>query len=448
MIGWRTKLAYGWGSLGNNIVYGFVATYLAVYYTEVVGIAAASASVLFFVVRIVDATADPVMGMIVDRTHTRWGRFRPYLLFTPPVLAVLTILAFSIPSLNTTATLVLAYVSYLLWGLSFTVMDVPYWSMSAALTSDARDRTSLVMVPRTLANVGYIGVNIITLPLVALFSFSGERQGWQIVAVLYAVTAMALTWVTFAKVKERAEAPASHRYSLPEMGRLFVQNKPLLLLLGAMFLTEVAFTMRNIIPVYYLTYNYDAADMVPMLVGVFAVTTLAGSLLSPVLAGRWGKRNAVFVGIAITSASSVGAWLNGYGSLTPIIGWIAITGLGYGITNISLVSMLTDTVEYGQWRTGRRTEGLVFSSNIFKTKVSSGVGASFALALLAAFGYVANQDQSVATLDGLHSTMTIIPGIVGILALVPLLWYRLDEGRHAAIVAELEARDAEPEAVS
>jgi Na+/melibiose symporter-like transporter len=118
--------------------------------------------------------------------------------------------------------------------------------------------------------------------------------------------------------------------------------------------------------------------------------------------------------------------------------WIAVTGLGYGVTNITLLSMPADTVEYGQWRTGRRTEGLVFSSNIFKTEVASALGASLGLALLGMFGYVANVDQTRATLDGLHATMTIVPGLIGALAAIPLLWYRLDERRHAELVRELE----------
>jgi sugar (glycoside-pentoside-hexuronide) transporter len=430
-MGWSTKLAYGWGSLGNNIIYGFVATYLALFYTDELGVTAAAASLLFLVVRVVDALFDPVMGMLVDRTSSRWGRFRPYLLFAPPVLGLLTVVSFSVPKLDDSATLALAYLSYLLWGLSFSAMDVPYWSMSAALTLDARERTSLVMVPRTLASLGFIGVNIVTLPLVAALS-------WQAVAVVYAVTAVILTWITFARVREREDYVPSPRYGAREMLALFGKNGPLLLLLVAMLLTEVAFTVRSIIPAYYLRYNFDAETLVPAFVGVFAITTITGSLLSPAAARLWGKRRAALGGLAVTTVTSAGSWLTGYESLTPMLVWIAVTGLGYGVTNITLLSMLADTVEYGQWRTGRRTEGLVFSSNIFKTKVASALGASLGLALLGVFGYVANADQTRATLDGLHATMTIVPGVIGALAAIPLLWYRLDERRHAELVRELE----------
>ncbi|BEL04682.1 MFS transporter [Actinoplanes sichuanensis] len=430
-MGWSTKLAYGWGSLGNNIIYGFVATYLALFYTDELGITAAAASLLFLVVRVVDALFDPVMGLLVDRTSSRWGRFRPYLLFTPPVLGLLTVLAFSVPKLDESTTLALAYLSYLLWGLSFSAMDVPYWSMSAALTLDAAERTSLVMVPRTLASIGFIGVNIVTLPLVAALS-------WQAVAIVYAVTAIILTWITFARVREREDYVPSPHYGAREMLALFARNGPLLLLLLAMLLTEIAFTIRSIIPAYYLRYNFDAETMVPAFIGVFAITTVTGSLLSPVVAKQWGKRRAALAGLAVTTVTSVGSWLTGYASLTPMLVWIAITGLGYGVTNITLLSMLADTVEYGQWRTGRRTEGLVFSSNIFKTKVASALGASLGLALLGVFGYVANTDQTRATLDGLHATMTIVPGVIGVLAAIPLIWYRLDERRHAELVRELE----------
>ena len=439
---WRTKIDYAWGSLGNNIVYGFIATYLALYYTDYFGIAASAAAVLFFVVRLADALLDPVMGLIVDHTSSRWGRFRPYLLFTPPVLVVTTALCMSNPDLDDTGRLIFAYVTYLVWGLSFTAMDVPYWSMSAALTTDARDRTSLVMVPRTFASIGFIGVNIVTLPLVALFSFQSAAQGWQLVAILYGLIAMALTWTTFARVRERTNlAPTAH-YNLRTMAALFAKNRPLQLLLGAMLVTELAFSIRSIIPVYYLTYNFGAAALIPAFIGVFAVTTIAGSLLSPVVAGRIGKKRAAIVGIAITTLTALAAWATGYGQLEPIMVWTAIGGLGYGITNITLLSMLTDTVEYGQWVTGRRTEGLVFSSNIFKTKVASALGASTALGILGWLGYTAGTAQTTLTLDGLHATMTIVPGVIGALAVIPLVWYRLSESRHAEIVDELALRDA------
>jgi GPH family glycoside/pentoside/hexuronide:cation symporter/probable glucitol transport protein GutA len=163
LIGWRTKLAYGWGSLGNNILYGFAVTYLAVYYTDVAGIAAAVAAVLFLVVRTADALLDPVMGLIVDRTRSRWGRFRPYLLFAPPVLALTTVLAFSLPVQQGALTLALAYLTYLLWSIAFTATDVPYWSMSAVLTLDARDRTSLVMVPDAPSSVLLMAVSLASL---------------------------------------------------------------------------------------------------------------------------------------------------------------------------------------------------------------------------------------------------------------------------------------------
>ncbi|GHJ43773.1 putative glucitol transport protein GutA [Catellatospora sp. TT07R-123] len=433
---WRTKVAYGWGSLGNNIVYGFIATYLAVFYTDHYGLAPGAVAVLFFVVRTADAVLDPVMGALVDRTSTRWGRFRPYLIFVPPVLATATVVCVSGPELGTGGRLAFAYLSYLLWGMAFSAMDVPYWSMSAALSSDAQDRTAIVMVPRTLASVGYIGVNIVTLPLVGLLAGGDDRRGWQLVAVLYGAVAIGLTWLTAAFVRERP-APPAEPYGPRTMARLLAANRPLQLLLAAMLVTEAVFALRSIVPVYYLTYNFDAPGLVPAFIGVFAVATIAGSLLSPVLARRVGKRRLAVAGIVATSLTSVAAWFTGYASLTPVMAWTALGGVGFGLANITLLSMLTDTVEYGQWRTGRRTEGLVFSLNIVKTKIASALGAAVALAVLGAVGYVANQEQTRATLDGLHLLMTLAPGLAGLLAVVFLARYPLSEQRHAEIVAEL-----------
>ncbi|BCJ75920.1 putative glucitol transport protein GutA [Catellatospora sp. IY07-71] len=436
---WRTKVAYGWGSLGNNIVYGFIATYLGVFYTDHYGLDPGAVAVLFLVVRTADALFDPVMGAVVDRTRTRWGRFRPYLIFVPPVLAAATIACMSAPQLGPDGRLAFAYASYLLWGIAFTAMDVPYWSMSAALSTDTHDRTAIVMVPRTLASVGYIGANIATLPLVALLAGGDDQRGWLLVAALYGTAAVALTWVTAAAVRERPTTPDS--YGLRTMLRLLAANRPLQLVLAALLITELVFAVRSIVPVYYATYNLGSASLVPVLLGLFAVATIVGSLLSPLSARRLGKRRAAVAGIALTSLTSVFAWFTGYASAAPVMAWTALGGAGFGLANITLLSMLADTVEFGQWKTGRRTEGLVFSLNIFKTKVASGLGAGAALGVLAAVGYVANQAQSTATLDGLHLLMTLAPGLGGLLAIAPLARYPLSEQRHTAIVAELRGRD-------
>ncbi|MDI1464042.1 glycoside-pentoside-hexuronide (GPH):cation symporter [Catellatospora sp. KI3] len=438
---WRTKVAYGWGSLGNNIVYGFIATYLAVFYTDHYGLAPGDVALLFFLVRTADALLDPVMGALVDRTRTRWGRFRPYLVFVPPVLAAATVVCVSAPQLGGGGKLVFAYLSYLLWGMAFTAMDVPYWSMSAALSTDAQDRTAIVMVPRTLASVGYIGVNIVTLPLVGLFSGGGELRGWLLVAVVYGAAATALTWLTAASVRERP-APPAQPYGPRTMLRLLGANRPLQLVLAAMLVTELVFAVRSIVPIYYLTYNFDAPGLVPAFIGVFAVATIIGSLASPLLARRFGKRRLAVAGIALTSLTSIAAWFTGYATLGPVLAWTAVGGVGFGLANITLLSMLTDTVEYGQWRTGRRTEGLVFSVNIVKTKIASALGAGLSLAVLGAVGYVANQEQTRAALDGLHLLMTLAPGLGGLLAVAFLVRYPLSEQQHADLVAELRGREA------
>jgi Na+/melibiose symporter-like transporter len=274
-----------------------------------------------------------------------------------------------------------------------------------------------------------------------LFAAGEPTRGWQTVAIVYGVVALALTWVTFFRVREPAITPQATHYGLPEMLRLFARNRPLQLLLLTMLVTETAFTVRSVLPVYYLRDNFDAPALVPAFIGIFAITAVAGSLVSPLLARAWGKRRAALVGIALTAVTSVGAWLTGYSELWPILAWMAVAGLGFGVTNIALVSMLSDTVEFGQWRTGRRTEGLVFSSNIFKSKVAAAIGTSSALALLAGFGYLAGGPQNTPTLDGIHLTITLVPGVVGALGAIPLIWYRLDEKQHGEIVAELEARD-------
>lgn len=246
------------GSLGNNIVYAFITTYLLVFYTEDFGIAAGTVSVMFLVTRIWDGLNDPIMGIVVDNTNTKWGRFRPYLLFVPFIMAIFTVLCFLNPDLTQTQKVIYAYITYILWGMSFTAMDIPYWSMSATITQDSVERNKVVMVPRTLAMVGFLIVNVSTLPLVNL------TGSWTIVAVIYSFFAIVFTLITFFCVKEKVTAKREKRQTPKDVWQLFKANKPLRMTIYAMIILEGINAQRLAMTYYYLRYNLDAESLIPV----------------------------------------------------------------------------------------------------------------------------------------------------------------------------------------
>jgi len=438
LVSAKEKLAFGMGSLGNNFIYGLMATYLMVFYTDYWQIAPALVGTIFFVGRIWDAANDPIMGMIVDNTHTRWGKFRPYLLFVPFVMGGATVACFWGPDLGDSEKIVWAFVTYIIWGMSFTAMDIPYWSLTAAITQDTRERTSLIMIPRTLAAVGNIVINVVTLPVVAFLAFRSDIEGWRYYAVIVAVLCIVLTLITFFNVKERVVVKREKRQNLKDVWQLLKENKPLQYLILSMLFFEAIFTIKLIFPIYYLKYNYQSESLIPLFMGLYAVVAIPGFLLAPVFTRRFGKKKVAIAAGFVICATSVGLYFFGYPNLPALLVLSAVWAFADGSANVARMSMLADTVEYGQWKTGNRSEGMVFSANIFKTKLASAIGGGIGGFVLSYIHYVPNQAQGTGTLEGIHLFFTLIPGILGMAALIPLFYYDLSEEKFAAILNDLK----------
>ncbi|SET09168.1 glycoside-pentoside-hexuronide (GPH):cation symporter [Anaerobranca gottschalkii] len=425
-------LAYGMGSLGNNIIYAFITTYLLVFYTDVFGIGAGIIAIMYLIARIWDGLNDPIMGIIVDNTNTRWGRFRPYLLYVPFVMAVFTILCFYNPQLSDKGKVIYAYITYILWGMSFTAMDIPYWSMSAAITQNPVERNKVVMVPRTFAMIGFLVVNVLTLPLVKALG------SWTTVAVIYAIFAVVFTLITFFFVQERVVVKREKRQSIKDVINLFLANKPLRMLIYSMIIVEGLNAVRLTLTYYYLRYNLNSEDAIPIFLGLYLLMNIVGAVITPILAKKYGKKNLAFYSVLITALTSVGMFFTGYSSLVYIFIWNILGAIAMGSSNIAMTSMLADCVEYGQWKTGNRAEGMVFSTNIFKTKLASAIGGALGAATLHISGYVPEVAQTKATLDIIHLFFTLVPGLICLLALLPLFNYDLTEQEYSKILTQLK----------
>lgn len=434
-----TKLAYGSGGFGNNLTYGLMTLYLMVFYTDYLGLSPASVGTLFLVARIWDAVNDPVMGHLVDNTKSRWGQFRPYLLFVPFIVAITTTLCFASPDVGMAGKLIFAYVTYILWGMSFTALDIPYWSMSATLTEDPKERNSVVMIPRTLAVAGFNVVAIIALPLVHFFGRGNDRIGFFYTAMAFSIAVIFFTLITFFVCRENVHVEKKKHQSFKDAFHMFRLNRPLQLVIGGQLLIDIIYAIKGMLPIYYLKYVLDAENLVPWFMGMSMVFMVGGCVLAPWFCSKLGKKWTTVGGNLTAAIAGVAFYFTGYGMVSMFV-FSAIIIFGTSMANISLMSMLIDTVEYGEWKTGQRSEGIIFAANTFRAKLSGAIGGAIGAYGLAAINYVPNIAQTPETLQGIHQLFTIVPGALSLLATLPYFFYDLTEKKYAAILEEVIAR--------
>ena len=439
-----TKLAYGSGAFGNNLIYGIMTLYLMVFYTDYFGLPAASVGTLFLVVRMFDAIANPVMGMLVDNTKSRWGKFRPYLLFVPFAVAITTTLCFASPDFGMTGKLIFAYVTYLLCGMSFTAIDIPYWSMSASLTEDPKERNSVVMIPRTLGILGFNIVAVITLPMVHFLGRGNGRVGFFFTAMIFSVGAVAFTLITFFVCRENVRVEKKGHKSIRDAVHMLRLNRPLQLVIGGQLLIDIIYCIKGAMPIYYLKYVLNAENLIPLSMVIGMVFMLGSCMLAPWFCSKLGKKWVTVGGNLVAAAAGAFFYFTEY-SIVNFFVFGVIVIIGTSMANISLMSMLMDTVEYGEWKTGQRLEGVIFSLNTFRAQLAGAIGAALGAYGLAAVKYVPNVVQTTETRDGIHLLFSLVPGILSLLATVPYFFYDLTEQRYETILKEVIAKRKEIE---
>jgi glycoside/pentoside/hexuronide:cation symporter, GPH family len=438
----KTLFSYSLSSYGMNVIYNLTAVYLMFFYTDSFGLNAVAAGTLLLVARIIDAFADILIGIAVDNTNTRWGKFRPYMFGGAIIATITTFALFLSPDLSSAGKLVYAYVTYIAWSISYSILDIPYWSLSSAITKDAEERTKVVTVPRTVASAGNWTVNVLALPLVNFFG------GWAGAAVVLSGLFFVCMMFTVFGVKEKHVVPRQERQTLKTALRFFfIENRPLNLLILAFFIIEMTFNIRNVFTMYFFKYNLDAESFIPLFMGLTVGFQLAGNIAVPFMAKKVGKKKTSIIGIMIASISMIAMFFTGM-NIVPIFIWSCITSFGVGLNYVVMSTMLADCVDYGQWKTGNRSEGMVFSVNIFRAKIAAAIGSAVGGFSLGWIGYQANVVQTEATLTWLSLLFTVVPGVITLLTLLPLRNYELTEDVYRKIVNEVNERTLQTENIS
>ena len=446
----KLLFGYGLGEVACQMSWYMINNYLNIFYTDVVGLTGAAISAIVLIARVWDAINDPMMGQIADRTNTRWGRFRPYLMFAPPFLAIFNILTFTVFPVQGAAKVILCGVCYIGAGMAYTACSIAYQAMLNVIAVDSRVRQLLATARSTGASIIGIILSMVAMPTILRFSStlneSGEvmadGHGYFVTTVIFSLILIPVFWLCAFMCREtytdqlHSSAPTEKASFLDNMKGL-IQNDQLLMVVLATVLGTICVTGRYGILVYHVIYVVGGPQYISMMFTAMTVGQLVGTLTVPWGTRVFGKRNYMFIMNGVMALGFVALFLNPTNNPVYLIGVSFIGSLGFGAPAICY-GMVGDSLEYGDWKLGKRQEGLAASMLSFGVKLATAICAPVVL-LLEAVGYVPNMEQSASTKTGINFMVNMLPAIIAVISCIPLLWYKLSDKRVAEIRADLEA---------
>lgn len=421
-ISMKEKISYGLGALGKDMVCGLIFTYAMIYFTDVLQISASFVGSLFFFAKFWDAVNDLGMGVIVDNTRTRWGKFRPWLAIGTIVNAIVFVCLFTNWGLSGTALYVFAAVMYIVWGMTYTIMDIPYWSMLPNLTDDAREREKISVIPRIFASIG--GSLIVAGFGLQIMDFIGQgdaQKGYTGFAWIIAIAFIVLIGITVFNVKsaDGAKTEKKEKTSFKHMIHIIVKNDQLLVAIGVILTFNMAMQIINSVSTFYFIYVTGSKMMFSVFTMFAGFAEIAGLFIYPKMVHKF-SRAMVYVAACVTPV--VGLILLGITGyilpqnviLTAAAGILVKFGSGLQVGSATVI--LADVVDYGEYKFGTRNESVTFSIQTLMVKFSSAIGALLTGAALDLTGYVPNAEQSAGTLMGMRIIMVVIPVIFTIIS--------------------------------
>jgi glucuronide carrier protein len=435
----KNFLAYAGGDAANNLTFTLVSMFLLVYYTDVAGIAAEAAGTILLVARIWGAFTDVAAGRIVDRTSTRWGRFRPYFVFAGIPLMLLAIAVFTIPAgQGETATLIYASASYMLFYLVYSLTNIPFGSLSAAMTQRSDERAKLSGARSIGSAAAIIGLTIAVVP--QLSRSEDLQRSLTISTVAFAVLGVALYFFLFRNSREIAR-PDDEKVSLGKSLKALGRNKPLLLLCSSALAVLGGLFVMQTLQIYYARDVLGNADLTIVLTVLTTGSMFVVSPFVPKIVESVGKKKAYVVAGLITAVGGTGIALAPPTLIVwPIIAF-AVYGVGIAAVQALMWALQADTVDYGDWKTGVRSEGINYSALSFSRKVGQGIGGGIAAWGIGVGGYVAGAEtQSQDAQDAIRILTGLGPAVLVGLGALLMLGYPLTERRYRRIVEELTER--------
>ncbi len=439
---WKSA-AFGLGDFGNNFVWTFVGSYLMIFYTDVFGIPMAAVSLLMLIARFWDAVNDPLIGGWADRTKTRWGRYRPWVLFMSFPAAILTVLTFwAHPDWGSTGKIVYMYITYGLLVFCYTGVNIPYSAMISVLTQNTDERAKLSTMRITLANISIAGIGIIVIPMVALLGGGDAAQGYRLTATLFVIVFVLCQVVVFSTQREVVAPPEKRKYPLGRQLKAMFANKPFLIAFAGQLLWGFFIHGRGSMYAYYFKYVQGNESLMSVYNLVGLVPLVAGCYLFKAWYQKDGNKGRVtaYGCIGAGAAMILMRFTSPVASPVPFYILCAVSKFFEGVLASGIYSVIPDTVEYGELKTGVRNDGFLSAFISLGNKFGIAIGSSGVAAILAALGFQANVVQSPAVLQTINNFFTMFPGLLSVGCGVIFLFYKIDRDTFHSILQQLEAR--------
>ena len=437
------ELCYGLGDLASQFIWTFVGSYLTIFYTDIVGFTPAVVSAIMLISRLWDGINDPMMGIIAERTRSKFGRFRPWIAFGSPLLAIFGVLTF-VDMGNGTSGVIFSASMYIIASMLYTAVNIPYSSLAAVMTEDANQRNKIVAYRSIGMNVGMIIVNSCSAGLALYFSGPGSQvadgRGYMIVAIIYGIISIPLFLAVFFTSKENVSPAGDMKnVSVKETIHNVVSNKYLMIIYIVMLLQMTAFMGRIAITTYYVIYCLGAFALIALIMTIPSIGGVIGSCFVAKAAEKFGKRNVLMFTLMCQGIGLLIVYFADFTNITQII----IGHCIFGIFNCGfplVLSMVADSVDYQESKTGVRTDGTAYATFGLSTKIGSAIGSSLGVLIISSFGYVANQQQTIEAQNGINFTVNLIPAILFILSAITLFLWNKKDSDFDKMRAEVRAR--------
>lgn len=432
----KEKVSYGLGNLGANLLVATANSFMLFFYTEISLLPVAIVGTLLFLSGILDGVSDLIAGIVVDKTKSKHGKARPWILWMAIPFGLGMIAIFHVPNFSQSGRIIYAFASYIIgMVLIYALLAVPYNSMQALMTQEQDERASLATFRAAFGSIGALLVSLVTLPIVNFFG--GGARGWQIMAIIYGTVAIVVYLTCFKNTKERV-LRVSQKEKMPLKGNVkaLLKNKYWLLLIGIILMNFINFGLGSV-NVFYAQFILGDATLVGLIGVVTQMPMLVGTITVAPLLKKFGKRNMSIFGMVISISGRLLMALNPTNIIFIMVG-LTISSLGIAPSLVACFAMMSDTVEYGEWKTGRRTEGLTFSAGTFGEKVGIAVGGLVATVILSTFGYVGGHaEQTEYALRAIKFVFIFLPILFNVISIILLSFYKLDN-EYPVILKELQ----------
>lgn len=454
-LAFKEKVSYGFGDLASVLYWQTFMMYFTFFYTDIFLIPASVAATMFLVSRLWDGVNDPMMGILADRTNTRWGKFRPYLLWMCVPFAVVGVLTFTVPDFGMTGKIVWAYATFILIMMLYTAINIPYTALLGVISSDSKERTSVSSIKFIFAYAAGTIISATLLPMTKSLGGGNDAKGWQLSFIIYGIAFIVFFLIAFAGTKERVRPPKTQKTSIKKDLQELVTNKPWLILLGAT-LTFILFVgVRGSVTPHYFKYvigeqntafsflgiklksfealvsGFNTVGQISAIIGVFVINWFAKVV---------GKKKAFMIFFTIAILGTAAFYFMSADQLSIIFLLQIIGSMTGGPLSVLLWAMYADTADYGEWKNGCRATGLIFSASTMSQKFGWAFSAFLALTLMAQVGFEPNQAQPPESIKGLILLFSLIPAALGIVSMIITFFYPLNDKRVAQISAELDER--------